>query len=128
MVELIRTTLSRTRKNKKKNLGQAKSPLRFTNTYRKTPASIDSVSEKRALRRVIARDLTDRERLKEVLAQIERTRALPKTSAYAKHKLAILGKAKELLEEKIEKRGGERAGHGGCGSELETLLRELRID
>jgi len=108
--------------SKKKDLSQAKSPLRFTNKYRKTPRSID-VSEKRALRRVIARDLTDRERLNEVLAQIDRTRALPKASKYAVHKLAVLGKAKQLLEEKIEKRGVQDAG-----GELETLLSELRID
>jgi hypothetical protein len=77
---------------------------------------------------VISRDLTHQERLKEVLAQIDRARALPKRSKYAIHKLAILGKAKQLLEEKIENidsRGN--LGVQDADGELETLLRELRI-
>ncbi len=76
---------------------------------------------------MIARDLTDQDRLKEVLAQIVKTRALPKTSKYAKHKLQILGKAKQLLEEKIDQREQAEGGHA-AGGQLETLLRELRID
>jgi hypothetical protein len=139
-----------TKYTSKKNL-QAKSPLRFTNKYRKTPNKTVDVSEKRvrapfptsvvllrmhsrahslrrsgtlqALRRVICRDLTLQERLQEVLAQIDRTQALPKTSKYARHKLEILGKAKTLLEQKI----GSQAP-GNADDELETLLRELRIN
>lgn len=65
--------------------------------------------------------------MKEVLAQIVKARALPKTSKYARHKLQILGKAKQLLEEKIDQRVLPERGHA-AGGELETLLRELRID
>lgn len=78
---------------------------------------------------MIARDLTDQDRLKEVLDQIHRTATLPKTSKYAKHKLQILGKAKQLLEEKIEKREHLQRGQDGKDTdvELEILLKELRI-
>ncbi|MEO2193715.1 MAG: hypothetical protein ABGY24_14815 [bacterium] len=76
---------------------------------------------------MIARDLTDQDRLKEVLAQIVKTRALPKASKYARHKLQILGKAKQLLEEKLNQREQAEGGNA-AGGELETLLRELRID
>ena len=115
-----------TRRVSKKSVAR-KSPLRFEysrNSLRGISSPGINQEEKKALQRVIDRDLTDQERLKEVTRQIERARVLPKASSYARHKLQVLEKAKSLLEQRISKVGSQEIVDGG---ELNRLLEELSI-
>jgi hypothetical protein len=112
-----------TRRVSKKSVAR-KSPLRFEfsrNSLRGVSSPGMNQEEKRALERVIDRDLTDQERLKEVARQIERARVLPVASLYARHKLEVLAKAKSLLEQRISTQGIVD------GDELNRLLEELSI-
>ena len=113
-----------TRRVSKKSVAR-KSPLRFEfsrNSLRGVSSPGMNQEEKRALERVIDRDLTDQERLKEVARQIERARVLPVASLYARHKLEVLAKAKSLLEQRISTQGIVVNG-----DELNRLLEELSI-
>lgn len=115
-----------TRRVSKKSVAR-KSPLRFEysrNSLRGLHSPGINQDEKKALQRVIDRDLTDQERLKEVTRQIERARVLPKASSYARHKLQVLEKAKSLLEQRISSQGSQETGDG---DELNRLLEELSI-
>lgn len=115
-----------TKRVSKKSVAK-KSPLRFEysrNTFRGRSSPRIPQEEKRALQRVIDRDLTDQERLKEVSRQIERAKALPKASSYARHKRQVLEKAKSLLEQRILQQGEVRDVDG---NELNRLLEELSI-
>ncbi|KAI8106535.1 hypothetical protein M9435_001078 [Picochlorum sp. BPE23] len=108
-----------TRRVSKKSVAR-KSPLKFEYSKNLNRNCVKE-EEKSGLRRVIDEGLTDRERLNEVVKQIERVRVLPKSSAYARHKLQVLNKVKELLEARIE--------HGGSQNEeeLSTLLTMLSL-
>lgn len=69
-------------------------------SWKKGRESLCGVDEedKRSLRRAVDASLSDKERLKEVDRQLERTSKLPASSAYARHKINVLKKAKSLLE------------------------------
>ena len=108
-----------TRRVSKKSVAR-KSPLKFEYSKNLNRNCVKE-EEKRGLRRVIDEGLTDRERLNEVVKQIDRVGALPKNSAYARHKLQVLNKVKELLQARIE--------HGASQNEeeLSTLLTMLSL-
>lgn len=114
-----------TRRVSKKSVAR-KSPLRFE--YSRNSPRVDTREEKRALFRVIDRDLTDQERLREVNRQIERARVLPKASSYARHKLQVLEKAKSLLEQRIGREGSCCATTIDGDEQLNRLLEELSIE
>lgn len=69
-------------------------------SWKKGRESLGTVGEeeKQSLRRAVDASLSDKERLREVDRQLERTAKLPASSAYARHKLNVLKKAKCLLE------------------------------
>ena len=119
--ERIQSIRRVTRHVSKKSVAR-KSPLRFEYSRKSFHVKINQ-EDKKALRKVIDHELTDQERLREVFRQIERTKALPKASAYARHKLQVLEKARSLLEKRIS----SDAHVDTEGDELNRLLQELSI-